>query len=157
MSRCIVTFIADDGSPVTGIDGLVIYMYHREHGPAHFHAEYGEYEITVDIASGIVHGKFLRRALNLVLEWYDQHRGERPAKWTCRRSCTVPSLSPFGISIPSSVFRSPAIPCPERTGPTSYRNSCANRSASRHRAPLRISAIGSGRTHQFLSCVTRYP
>jgi hypothetical protein len=76
VSRCIVTFIADDGSPVTGIDGLVIYMYHREHGPAHFHAEYGEYEITVDIASGIVHGKFLRRALNLVLEWYDQHRGE---------------------------------------------------------------------------------
>ena len=33
-------------------------MYIREHYPAHFHAEYGEYEITVDIETGVVTGKF---------------------------------------------------------------------------------------------------
>jgi hypothetical protein len=36
--------------------GIVIRMYIREHSPAHFHAEYGEYEITVDIETGIVNG-----------------------------------------------------------------------------------------------------
>ena len=29
-------------------------MYRREHYPAHFHAEYGEYEITVDIETGVI-------------------------------------------------------------------------------------------------------
>jgi len=27
--------------------GIVIAMYYRDHGPAHFHAYYGEFEITV--------------------------------------------------------------------------------------------------------------
>jgi hypothetical protein len=48
--------------------GIVIYMYNREHAPPHFHAEYAEFEITVEIATGVVTGKFPRRALNLVLE-----------------------------------------------------------------------------------------
>ena len=38
--------------------GIVIRMYIREHHPAHFHAEYGEYEITGDIETGVVTGKF---------------------------------------------------------------------------------------------------
>jgi len=61
--------------------GIVIYMNYREHGPAHFHAEYAEYEITVDIESGIVTGKFPRRALNLVLEWYALHKQELADDW----------------------------------------------------------------------------
>ena len=51
-------------------------MYIREHAPPHFHAEYGEYEITVDINSGVVTGKFPRRALTAVLEWYLLHKDE---------------------------------------------------------------------------------
>jgi hypothetical protein len=42
--------------------GIVICMYYREHPPAHFHANYGEHEVAVDIASGVVTGKFPRRA-----------------------------------------------------------------------------------------------
>jgi len=38
--------------------GIVIYMYYRDHTPAHFHAGYGEYEVTVEIESGVVTGKF---------------------------------------------------------------------------------------------------
>ena len=56
-------------------------MYIREHAPPHFHAEYGEYEITVDISSGIVTGKFPRRALSAVLEWYLLHKDELMANW----------------------------------------------------------------------------
>jgi len=43
--------------------GIVIAIYHREHGPPHFHARYGAYKITVNIANGSVEGEFPRRAL----------------------------------------------------------------------------------------------
>lgn len=56
--------------------GISIYMYYREHGPPHFHAEYGEFEITVGIESGIVSGRFPRRAIGLVLEWCMVHKAE---------------------------------------------------------------------------------
>lgn len=61
--------------------GIVIRMYFREHEPAHFHAEYGEYEITVDIETGVVTGKFPRRALFAVLEWYVLHKDALMANW----------------------------------------------------------------------------
>ena len=38
--------------------GIVIAMYYRDHGPAHFHAIYGDSEITVEIESGRVNGTF---------------------------------------------------------------------------------------------------
>lgn len=47
--------------------GIVIRMYIREHYPAHFHVEYGEYEITVDIETGVVTGKFPKRALKAAM------------------------------------------------------------------------------------------
>ncbi|MGH8548089.1 MAG: DUF4160 domain-containing protein [Methylococcales bacterium] len=56
-------------------------MYIREHAPAHFHAEYGEYEITVDIETGVVNGGFPRRALSAVLDWYALHQNELMANW----------------------------------------------------------------------------
>ena len=62
--------------------GVVICMYYREHAPPHFHAEYGEFEITVDIHTGIVTGKFPRRALQLVLEWYALHKAELAENWS---------------------------------------------------------------------------
>lgn len=43
--------------------GIVIAMYYRDHGPPHFHAIYGDFEITVEIESGKVNGDFPRRAL----------------------------------------------------------------------------------------------
>ena len=65
--------------------GIVIYMYYRDHPPAHFHAVYGDFEVTVEIESGTVHGKFPRRALNLVLEWKQLHRTELAANWSRMR------------------------------------------------------------------------
>jgi hypothetical protein len=56
-------------------------MYYREHAPPHFHAKYGDYEITVEIETGVVNGHFPRRALRLVLEWYDLHRDELREDW----------------------------------------------------------------------------
>jgi hypothetical protein len=61
--------------------GIVIRMYYREHAPAHFHARYGEYEIVVQIETGVVEGQFPRRALRHVLEWYELHREELAEDW----------------------------------------------------------------------------
>ena len=33
--------------------GIVIRMYYRDHAPPHFHATYGDYDITVDIETGV--------------------------------------------------------------------------------------------------------
>jgi hypothetical protein len=61
--------------------GIVIGMFYREHGVAHFHAVYGEHEISVEVESGRVHGQFPPRALKLVLEWRDLHRAELLENW----------------------------------------------------------------------------
>jgi hypothetical protein len=65
--------------------GIVIVMYYNDHAPAHFHAKYGPFEITVRIADGAVDGRFPRRALRLVLEWYDLHRAELLEDWNLAR------------------------------------------------------------------------
>jgi hypothetical protein len=62
--------------PVPGNRGL-----HALRRPSHFHAEYGEYRITVEVRSGIVEGRFPRRALNAVLEWHELHLDELLADW----------------------------------------------------------------------------
>ena len=56
---------------------IVVSMYNREHGPPHFQAYYGEYQVTVQIRSGMVRGEFPPRALRHLIEWYDLHRAER--------------------------------------------------------------------------------
>ena len=56
--------------------GIVIVMYYRDHPPPHFHAIYGEFDITVEIESGKVNGPFPKRALAHVLEWSTLHRQE---------------------------------------------------------------------------------
>jgi len=62
--------------------GIVIGMFYREHGPPHFHAVYGEYEVTVDIETGVVTGRFPKRALGHVMEWATLHRDELLENWT---------------------------------------------------------------------------
>ena len=56
-------------------------MYYRDHRPPHFHAIYGDYEVVVNIENGVIEGRFPRRAVRLVLEWYDLHREELIEDW----------------------------------------------------------------------------
>ena len=49
--------------------GIVIYMNWLDHPLPHFHAKYGDYEMTVEIQTGVVRGTFPKRALRAVLEW----------------------------------------------------------------------------------------
>ncbi len=61
--------------------GIVIAIFYKDHSPPHFHATYGEFEITVEIESGVVEGQFPRRALGHVLEWYSEHKSELLDNW----------------------------------------------------------------------------
>jgi hypothetical protein len=61
--------------------GIIIAMYYKDHVPPHFHAIYVEYEITVEIVSGVINGRFPRRALRLVLEWLELHKDELLENW----------------------------------------------------------------------------
>lgn len=62
--------------------GISIYLYPREHPPAHFHALYGDQEAVFDIATlRILQGSLSNRARGLVLDWAAQHRGELFTAW----------------------------------------------------------------------------
>ena len=62
--------------------GIVIAMYYNDHSPPHFHAQYGEREMRVNILNGeIMSGDFPRRAQRLVLEWYELHKDELQVDW----------------------------------------------------------------------------
>ncbi len=65
--------------------GIVVGMFYSEHGIPHFHAVYGEHDISVEIESGSVHGEFPARALKLVLEWANLHKQELYENWQLAR------------------------------------------------------------------------
>ena len=71
-------------------------MYWNDHAPPHFHAKYGEYEITVNILTGVVEGRFPKRALGLVLEWNELHRDELVQNWElCRQKEEPRPIAPL--------------------------------------------------------------
>lgn len=56
-------------------------MNYNDHPPPHFHAEYQDYEVTLEIATGAVTGNMPRRALNLIWAWLDEHQDELVENW----------------------------------------------------------------------------
>lgn len=62
--------------------GIVIRIFYGDHNPPHFHAEYGEHEILVNINTlAILGGSLPARALGLVTEWASLHQRELHAAW----------------------------------------------------------------------------
>ena len=61
--------------------GIVVYMLYDDHLPPHFHAEYGDYKVSVEISTGVVQGRFPRRALKSLLEWYELYREQLLDDW----------------------------------------------------------------------------
>jgi hypothetical protein len=65
--------------------GIVIYMYWRDHMPAHFHAKYQDQEITVDVATGEIKGQMGRKANALIQEWRELHLTALLEDWELAR------------------------------------------------------------------------
>tara|TARA_B100000959_G_scaffold270349_1_gene317083 strand:- start:1957 stop:2214 length:258 start_codon:yes stop_codon:yes gene_type:complete len=61
--------------------GIIITIYWRDHSPPHFHAKYGNEEVTVEIKSGKIAGNISKRALSLVQEWHELHKEELLNDW----------------------------------------------------------------------------
>jgi len=62
--------------------GIIIAMYHKEHGVPHFHVKYGEYRGVFSIADlRLIEGHLPKRITSLVLEWAFEHRNELMADW----------------------------------------------------------------------------
>lgn len=67
---------------ISAFYGIVIVMYFDDHPPPHFHARFGEFEAQIAISTAEeLHGSLPRRALGLVTEWVELHRGELEADW----------------------------------------------------------------------------
>ena len=76
--------------------GIVIAMYYRDHAPPHFHAIYGDFEVTVEITTSHVNGQFPKRALAHVLEWSSLHHQELLEVWAlARASRALPKIDPL--------------------------------------------------------------
>jgi hypothetical protein len=62
--------------------GIAIYVYYREHQPAHFHAIYAGDEVLVDIETlSVLRGKLPPRAMGLVIEWATLYKDELKIVW----------------------------------------------------------------------------
>jgi len=61
--------------------GIIIFMNFNDHNLPHFHAKYGDYQMTINIESGVINAIFPKRALNLVLEWCEKQKDELMMNW----------------------------------------------------------------------------
>ena len=62
--------------------GIMIRMYHRDHGKPHFHAIYQAYDAVFDIETGeLREGELPRAASRIVSEWSQRHRDELMENW----------------------------------------------------------------------------
>ncbi|HPM46574.1 MAG TPA: DUF4160 domain-containing protein [bacterium] len=76
--------------------GIVVFMNFKDHNPPHFHAMYGDYQIIVEINTGVVEGKFPKRALSLLMEWYEIHRDELIKNWeTLKNKGSYEKITPL--------------------------------------------------------------
>jgi hypothetical protein len=62
--------------------GIVIRMFYREHGIAHFHAEYQGQQATFTFQGQLLAGTLRSRtAVRLIREWALAHERELEANW----------------------------------------------------------------------------
>lgn len=96
IDRVLETLSESQCQKISRFLGIVIGMFYREHGVAHFHAVYGEHEITMEIETGVVHGHFPGRALRLVQEWCGLHKAELLQNWErARQGEPLERISPL--------------------------------------------------------------
>jgi hypothetical protein len=71
--------------------GIVIKIYFDDHLPPHFHAEYGEDEILLNVTTlAVIAGKIPPRAMGLVMEWALLHRAELEQAWARAKNLEQP-------------------------------------------------------------------
>lgn len=73
--------------------GILIKMYFKEHGKAHFHALYGEFNSVFDIETmEVIEGDLSARAERLVREWAQRYQAELLEMWRTQQFKQLPGL-----------------------------------------------------------------
>ncbi len=77
--------------------GIIIKMFVNDHPPAHFHAEYQEYEALFNIQTlEVIKGNLPNRARLLVVEWALEHRQELINNWeNARKPAPLNKIKPL--------------------------------------------------------------
>ena len=77
--------------------GTAIRMFFNDHAPPRFHARYGEFEATIDIASlTVIEGELPRRALAPVGDQGALHQAELLENWRlCREKAQPGKIDPL--------------------------------------------------------------
>ncbi len=71
--------------------GILIKMFHDDHNPPHFHAEYGEHRAIIEISSGkVLAGGLPKRVHQLVKEWRRLHLDELRGAWRDAQAARSP-------------------------------------------------------------------
>lgn len=66
--------------------GISVSMYYDDHNPPHFHADYNDKKILVDIRKGrVLKGMFPSKQLKYVLAWAEIHQDELMEDWELAR------------------------------------------------------------------------
>ena len=66
--------------------GIRVTMYYDDHNPPHFHADYNDKKVLVDILQGrVLSGAFPSKQLKYVLAWADIHQDELMENWELAR------------------------------------------------------------------------
>lgn len=62
--------------------GIIIRMFHNDHNPPHFHAEYQGQSAKFDLDGRLVEGTLKSRtARKLIKRWAQSHKEELTANW----------------------------------------------------------------------------
>jgi len=73
--------------------GIIIKMYFKEHGLAHFHALYGEYNAVFNVETlEMIEGDLPPRAQRMVVDWAQAYRKELLDMWKTQQFRQLPGL-----------------------------------------------------------------
>lgn len=71
--------------------GILIKMFFDDHAPPHFHAEYAEFELIINISPiKAVRGEAPKRVLSMVLEWAALLQEDLLADWELCKALREP-------------------------------------------------------------------
>ena len=72
-------------------DGIVVKMFYSDHNPPHFHAEYAEFIVEIDIRTlRVRHGLMPNRQQRRILRWARNHQSDLMDAWDLVRAGQTP-------------------------------------------------------------------
>lgn len=77
--------------------GIIIRMFHNEHNPPHFHAEYQGQRGVFDLSGNMIRGAIRSRtAKRLIKKWANLHQEELLENWRkARKDTQIDKIAPL--------------------------------------------------------------